>query len=323
MRTAWLHQPLLHFLVGGGLLFLAVGRPTAAPVAAAAPLLISAAEVAQMRASYTRETGLQPTAADEAALVDQALDEELLFREALARGLDRDDRSVRNWLVEQMRVLADDPSLGEDELYARALALGLDRKDLVVRRILVQKMRLLAERSDEAAVSDDALREFHRQHLVDYQLPDRIDLQHVFLRRERAGEAAHAAAQRLLVALRAAAPGAPPPPAGDAFPLPPRLSGQSRAQLEKVFGAAVAAQAMNAAVGVWLGPLDSPSGVHLLRVDAVHRGGPAPFDSVRGRVLERWREQTRAARLAELLRSLKRRYPVLVESPAWRERGAA
>src|SRR6185295_15181688 len=103
------------------------------------PVVVSADDVAALAASYTRDTGLAATPADEAALVDDAIDEELLVREARRRGLDH-DRSIRNWLVEQMRVMEHAPA-DPNALYARAVALGLDRNDLVVRRILVHKMR--------------------------------------------------------------------------------------------------------------------------------------------------------------------------------------
>src|SRR5205823_3841908 len=113
---------------------------------------------------YTRDTGLEPTPADEVALVGKAIEEELLFREALARDLDQHDRSARNWLVEQMRILSDDTSDDPDRLYARARALGLDRTDLVVRRILVQKMRLLAARTGEQPPGDADLAAFYADH---------------------------------------------------------------------------------------------------------------------------------------------------------------
>src|SRR5258705_7364178 len=144
----WLRAPLVHFVAGGAALFAAIhgtspGRPGAEPV------VVTAADVARLRTDYTRDTGLEPSRDDEAALVDKAVREEVLFREALARGLDRNDRSVRNWLVEQMRVLSDDTREDPEHLYAHARTLGLDRTDLVVRRILVQKIRLLAARTDE------------------------------------------------------------------------------------------------------------------------------------------------------------------------------
>src|SRR5262245_46352660 len=105
----WLRAPLLHFVAGGAALFWALhgtsfveGEPSIAPV------VVSRADVERLRADYARDTGLEPTAADEAALVEKAVQEELLYREAVTRGLDRNDRSVRNWLVEQMQVLSED-----------------------------------------------------------------------------------------------------------------------------------------------------------------------------------------------------------------------
>ncbi|MDX2169519.1 MAG: peptidylprolyl isomerase [Deltaproteobacteria bacterium] len=316
MRALVRRWPLLHFLAGGGVLFLLVGRPATAPPPA--PLVIGAAEVTRLRDGYRRETGLPPTPADEVALIDRAVDEELLFREALARGLDRHDRSVRHWLIEQMRVLADDPAADEQTLYQRALGLGLDRNDLVVRRILVQKMRLLAARAGESTVDEDELRRFYRDHAGDYRQPDRVDLQQVFLRRAHDGGDADSA-QRLLVGLRAGDDHTAVP-AGDAFPLPRRLTGQSRAQLEKAFGAGFAAQVMSGTPGTWIGPLDSPYGAHLVRVEAHRNGAVAPFEAVRGQVLERWREQRRRERLAALLAELRRRQPLRVESAAWQQR---
>lgn len=311
-------RALLHFLAGGGLLFLLFGVPRPeADGERPTPIVLGAAEVARLRDAYMRETGLPATADDEVALIERALDEELLFREALARGLDRRDRSVHHWLVEQMRVLADDDGADDATLYARALALGLDRNDVVVRRMLVQKIRLLAARAGEAAVEDDELRAFFAAHADDYRLPERVDLEQIFVRRARGD----AAAAELLAALRRGDDAAAR--AGDAFPVPRRLLGQSRPQLDKLFGAAFAAQVLDAGDAQWIGPLESPYGWHLVRVTARHPGAPAAFESVRGRVLERWREQRRAGRLAELLAELRGRQPLQVESAAWQARGAA
>src|SRR5262249_56917864 len=89
----WLRAPLVHFVAGGAALFWLVHGWSPA----ADPVFVTAQDVSRLRLDYTRETGLEPTAADEAALVHRAVEEELLFREALARRLDRHDRSVRHW----------------------------------------------------------------------------------------------------------------------------------------------------------------------------------------------------------------------------------
>lgn len=319
-----LYVPLVHFVVGGGLLFLLV-RESGPPRPAygertSDPITVTAADVERLRDDYTRETGLPATLADEAALVDKAIEEELLFREALARGLDRHDRSVRNWLVEQMQVLSDDASADPDELYARALELGLDRTDLVVRRILVQKMRLLAERTDERPPGEGELRSFYESHRDDYRAPDRVTFWHVFFASGRGTDGADAAA--LLAALRQQ----PIEPReairhGDSFAAPPRLVGRSPAQIATLFGAPFAAELQRAQSSVWIGPLHSPYGTHLVWIDSRLPGAPPPFDAVRGQVLERWQSERRAQRRAQLLRDLRARYLLQIDSAPWQQRG--
>lgn len=321
----WLHSPLFHFLAGGAVLFVLVHATRPAAVSGVRtpldPVVVTADEVARMRAAYTRETGLQPTGDDEVALIEKAVEEELLYREAVARGLDRNDRSIRNWLIEQMRGLADDSAGDEETLYAQARALELDRKDLVVRRILVQKMRLLASRAGEQDAGDDELRAFYAEHQADYRQPDRVSLWHVFLGSRAHGDTARLEATQLVAELRSH-PMDPTAVArlGDPFPCPPHLTSQSRPQLDKVFGPTLAAEIMRSDAGTWTGPLSSPYGVHLVWIEAHEPGTLPPFEAVRGRVLEAWHEERRAQRVAQLIRDLATRAALHIDSVAWRER---
>lgn len=323
----WLRTPLLHFVAGGALLFVAtrVVRATSGnDPAPAAAVVITAADVAQMRSAYAIETGLEPTAADEAALVEDAIAEELLFREAVSRGLDRNDRAVRSWLVEQARILSDGANASEDQLYARALELGLDRQDLVVRRILVHKIRLLASHVGDDETRDDELRAYFESHADAYRLPERISLWHLFLRRASSGDDPAADAVQRLAALRTRQT-APQDAVrtGDSFALPSHLVAQSPPQLEKIFGARFARDVLASPERAWSGPFTSPYGVHLVWVERHDPGAMPPFADVRGRVLEGWREERRAERLSALLRELKQRFPLHVESAAWRAKSNA
>lgn len=315
----WLRHPLLHFAVGGTLLF-AAARVVRHDDATEQnpPVVITAGEIATLRAAYTRETGLEPNAADEVALIERALDEELLFRAAVAHGLDR-DRSVRAWLIEQMRILSEDASSDDEALYARAVALGLDRKDLVVRRILVQKMRLLAARAGEEDVGDETLRAFYDRHRDDYRAPDRISGWHVYLASERG-----VAAEELGAASRAGHLSvAGVVSRGDPFPQPPRLVNQSRQQLVKLFGATVADEIAAAPLDTWIGPLRSPLGLHLFWIERRDEAAAPAFAAVRGQMLAAWRQERRAQRLNDLLRELRRRQPLQVDSNAWQRARAA
>jgi hypothetical protein len=312
-----LGAPLVHFLAGGAVLFWL----THASNPPMEPVVVTTADVSRLRVDYARETGLEATAADEAALVDRVVEEELLFREAVARGLDQHDRSVRNWMVEQMRVLSDDTTADADELYARARELGLEQTDLVVRRILVQKMRLLAARLDERHPRDAELETFYGARRDEYRPPDRVTFRHVFLASSGHGAAD---AEALLARLRR---GTHTPDEavreGDTFAVPPRLVAQSAAQIERLFGAQFARTVERAETRTWIGPVASPYGVHLVWIEAREAGTPPPLTAVRDRVRERWQDERRKERVIALRRELERRYPLRVESAAWRERRAS
>jgi hypothetical protein len=325
---------LLHFVAGGALLFLltrAVRSDDGTPPVPLAPVVVTAADVAQLRSSYAAETGLQPSDTDEAALVDAAIDEELLYREAVARGLDRNDRSVRTWLVEQMQILSDGAPASSDtgtpvsdeQLYQRALALGLDRHDLVVRRILIHKVKLLAGRVPDDAASDAELRDWYAAHAAE-ALPERVSFWHVFLAAAARDARAVQHAEQELAALRERRP-APRDAvkSGDSFAMSPHLVAQSPAQLDKLFGARFADQVLASPTGTWSGPFASPYGLHLVFVESRTAGTPPAFEDVRGRVLESWREAERARRLQALLRELRGRYPLVIESQAWQQRRAS
>ena len=50
---------------------------------------------------------------------------------------------------------------------------------------------------------------------------------------------------------------------------------------------------------------------------------PPPLAAVRERVVERWQDEQRRRRVVALLADLEQRYPLRVESAAWRQRSAS
>src|SRR5947207_13589572 len=129
----------LHFLVLGGLLFAgkswwgAGARPE---------IVVTAAQREQIRREHD-PSGRRPSGAEERARIDRVVDDEILYREALARGLDRDNPVVRERVLQSMQLLADNPQANATALLRDGLALGLDRSDVVVRPPLAGAMRLL------------------------------------------------------------------------------------------------------------------------------------------------------------------------------------
>ena len=196
----------------------------------------------------------------------------------------------------------------EDEvLYREALARGLDDGDLIVRRRLVQKMRLLLEAGVDVAEPGEAeLRDWVAQHPARYGGLARLSLQHVFLSRGRHGDQLPAEASA--VAPRLASAGAAELAAlSDPHPGGTRLEGIDAAELERLFGTRFAQQLQELPSGDWQGPLASSLGLHFVRI--LQRETRAPdFAAVRERAQRDWLLEQRRLQTRLALERLKARY---------------
>ena len=99
-------RPLLHFALLGALLFAArhpffVGAD-ARP--ARDPIVIAPERARALADEFAERWGAPPNAAQRHALVAEAVQEEMLFREARVLALGLGDGSIRRRLVEKMRV---------------------------------------------------------------------------------------------------------------------------------------------------------------------------------------------------------------------------
>jgi hypothetical protein len=114
-----LREPLVHFAVLGALLFAAyaVVSPRGAPPDA---IVVGAARIEALAAEFERTWMRAPTAAELDALVEGHVREEVLVREGLALGLDRDDPVIRRRVRQKMELLAEEapPAPSDAELQA-------------------------------------------------------------------------------------------------------------------------------------------------------------------------------------------------------------
>ena len=118
-----LSEPLHHFLLlGAGIfaVYLWLGDEDAG--VPDRRIVVSEAQVEQMAMLWAKRWSRPPTAQELRGLVDARVREEVLYREALALGLDRDDTIVRRRLAQKMEFLIEDLTgrgePGEEELRA-------------------------------------------------------------------------------------------------------------------------------------------------------------------------------------------------------------
>jgi parvulin-like peptidyl-prolyl isomerase len=93
----------------------------------------------------------------------------------------------------------------DEELLAReAIRLGLDKDDMIVRRRLAQKMAFASE--DVAAIpepDDKTLQAYYDANRDRYAVPGRVAMRHIYFSRDRTGETPQAAAAAALAKLKA------------------------------------------------------------------------------------------------------------------------
>lgn len=116
----WLKEPLLHFLVAGGLLFAAYAWLNRGGGDEQRVVRISVAEVNWLKETWSRQWNRVPNEHEMRGLVADYLKEVLLAREARELGLDQNDTIVRRRLAQKMEFLVQDTARlaepGEDEL---------------------------------------------------------------------------------------------------------------------------------------------------------------------------------------------------------------
>jgi hypothetical protein len=120
MLRRLLREPLLHFLLLGGLLFAVFGRGNSEAGGADRHIVVSGADIDRLATAFSRTWNRPPDANELQAQIQDYIREEVLYRAALQLGLDKDDSIIRRRLRQKMEFLFEDtvPPPQEAELRA-------------------------------------------------------------------------------------------------------------------------------------------------------------------------------------------------------------
>lgn len=308
--------PVVHFVLLGAVLF-GAQRWWGSAVSAPPPsIFVSQSTVDSLRRAWHEQFGREPDAAEVRMLVAQNVDEEILYREALASGFDRDDRIVRARLADLARFLDVAPGDADPAVLENAARqLGLDQRDVIVRRHLAELSRLaLAKGTPLESPSESELRAYYDTHLKRFAQPARVQLTQVYLSAQQRGAGLNDAAATLLDRLRGE--GIDPQQAaalGDPFIRGARLPLSSRSEIERAFGPSFANAVASAAPRAWIGPVRSSYGLHLVWIEHRTPARPAEFATVRNQVAHAFLRERQEQRLAQRLASLRSRYRIVSE----------
>jgi len=317
-----LRAPALHFAAAGALVFAAT-RLFEPPVPAepATPasfrrIVVDAARIRGLQRDWKLANRSSATESDTRAVVEDLIDDEILFREALAMGFDKADRAIAWRLVQQMRYLGEDHNDEPTTLYHRALAMGLQKSDPVVRRIVIEKIRLIIGHTGPKPTEEE-LRAWYEAHPADYAQAARVSFRHVYFNRTRRGadDAREAAAQAAAttaghdVSIAASLH-------GDPFLLGGELAAQGPDDLLKVFGPKFAAEVVMLPEGRWSAPVESTFGWHVVWIEKRFDARVPPLEDVRSRVEKSVEANKHDQRVAEYLARVRPAYTIEVDESA-------
>ena len=105
---SFLREPLVHFLIIGVALFIlfeVVNDPVGPQ---SNRVVITNGQIESLKARFVKTWQRQPTREELDELINGHVREEILYREALALGMDKDDGVVRRRMTQKLELMSDD-----------------------------------------------------------------------------------------------------------------------------------------------------------------------------------------------------------------------
>jgi parvulin-like peptidyl-prolyl isomerase len=202
----------------------------------------------------------------------------------------------------------------EEILYREALAMGLDRDDTIVRRRMAQKVEFMFnDLVDAAEPGEQELERYRVDNADKFTESARTSFRHVYLNADRRGERVEADAQQLLQALKQEPEGIDPAAAGDSFMFGYAFDDQSEEQVARMFGRAFSRSLSGLAAGSWQGPVASGYGLHLVYIKDRSEAWLPPLTDIRDSVLYEVLAERRQQANQAFFETLRERYDVVVE----------
>lgn len=200
-------------------------------------------------------------------------------------------------------------------LYREALAMGLDDGDIAIERRLAQKVEMLARSLiTPGEPTDEDLRAWYADNPEAFKQPDLYTVAHVFFDPDRRDattlDDARAARERLnaLDELPANFPDY-----GDRFMLQSYYPRSSEFELRRLFGSGFVEQIVDLEPDTWHGPILSGYGTHLVMITDVLLSPPPPYDEVKSQIKEQWTGEQVEELSERFIDGLVSRYEVDVE----------
>jgi hypothetical protein len=212
-----------------------------------------------------------------------------------ARGRDPNDKELealhRVWLDNEV-------------LYREGLAMQVDKGDSALReRVIFKTLSVIDANVRLPPIDDEGLRAWFESHRNKYDEPPRYDFQEAAL----SGESSEPAVRAFVDQLNHGTP-------GDAEAGLRVFRGRPLSNLVQSYGPDFAKELESMHSGEWRA-LQTRDGWRAIKFDGTTAAKPANYESLRGIVLQDWKDVTAADQRAAAVRALAKKYTVKFETP--------
>lgn len=276
-----LREPLIHFLLAGGVLFILfslVNRDQAGTGAADTEIVVSEGRIYSITQKFTKVWQRPPTVRELEGLIQAYIREEVLYREALAIGLDVGDEVVRRRMAQKLEFISEDITLLQEP-------------------------------------TDVELQSYYETVKEDFRRETQVTFQHVYLNSEKRGKSTGRDAERLLLKLKGLGETGNFAAIGDPSMLPTKFTATTQREIAGLFGKEFTTQLLSQEIKKWSGPIESAYGLHLVYVSERVDGEIPAFDEVSDVVTREWTSEKRKEGKQLFYDSLRKRYTVTIEKP--------
>jgi parvulin-like peptidyl-prolyl isomerase len=206
----------------------------------------------------------------------------------------------------------------EEVLYREALVLGLEKDDTIVKRRMAQKMDFLAE--DLSALREptrEELQAWLKTHPQDFAYPARLSFRHLYFSPDKRQAQTREAAEAALAKVAGLdADSAEAAALGDRFMFQDAYADRTPDQLTTIFGPKFARALFEQKPGAWAGPIESGFGWHLVFVDSLTPGRLPEFEEIEAEVRGQWVANQRAEFKRTAFETMRAKYQVILPAPA-------
>jgi len=205
----------------------------------------------------------------------------------------------------------------ESLLYREALAMGLDKGDHIIRRRLAQKLEFLTNDLVKLTPpADTVLQQYLDDNLDKFRDSDRLTFTQIFIDPDKRGDSVQAYADSLLDELQAAGkPSGETLDKGDRFMLQAVFHNAPYHEIQRQMGQEFTNSVMQLEPGRWHGPVLSGYGMHLVYVSEHSHASDPLLADVRDKVLNEYLHEQTLEFNAEYLNVLRKRYTIISEIP--------